>query len=201
MHKEVLFGGGCFWGLEVALSALYGVDEVWPGYAGGDMQYPTRRLVDSGITGHAEVVQVIYNPTIISFQKLLKAFFAAHDPSLENSGYRGLPGHQHASVIFCSTEDQKRIARAKIAKLRESKAFSKVPIRTEVYPMTEFWIAEPEDIAYYYFNGYRDKYCEKEIRPILRRFAREFWQDLNIPDEARNNSPFPESKHKKIDTT
>lgn len=187
MQEVVLFGGGSFWCLEPAFSALRGVIEVWPGYAGGTMQYPTRRLVDSGITGHVEVVQVIYSPNEISFEVLIDAFFTAHNFSLENGAHRKLPGLQHASVIFYSTSEQEKIARHAIAHRKKK---SKKPVRTELHQMTEFWAADTQDISYYFFNGFRDSYCEKEIRPILRRFAREYWHQLKLPERVRHNNPF-----------
>ena len=188
MLEEVLLGGGSFWALEPALAALDGVDEVWPGYAGGKIPYPSRQIVESGITGHVEVVHVLYDPAVIDFQVLLQAFFAVHDPSLENSGQLQVPGRQYASVIYYSTREQERIAQQVIGRLKRDKTI-KTSIRTEVYPMTQYRIAEPKEIGYFFFNCYRDAYCNMHVRPILRRFVRDFWPHLKIPEELRGDNP------------
>ncbi|HLR82087.1 MAG TPA: peptide-methionine (S)-S-oxide reductase [Paenalcaligenes sp.] len=190
MLEEVLLGGGSFWGLEAALSALNGVEEVWPGYAGGHMDYPNRELVATGITGHVEVVQVTYDPEVINFNMLLRAFFAAHDSSIENSGLHRTPGpRQYASVIFYSTKEQKVIARQKIAQRNEDEEI-KLPTRTKLHPMASFWVAEARDIGYYFFNHHRDEYCKEVIKPRLNRFARDFWQYLKLPERALRNNPY-----------
>src|SRR5690625_6745168 len=132
MLEEVLLGGGSFWALEPALAALGGVEEVWPGYAGGKIPYPSRQIVESGIIGHVEVVHVLYDPAVIDFQVLLQAFFAVHDPSLENSGQLQVPGRQYASVIYYSTREQERIAQQVIGRLKRDKTI-KTSIRTEVF--------------------------------------------------------------------
>src|SRR5690625_4289194 len=101
MRESVLLGGGSFWGLDAALSALAGVLEVCPGYAGGSVSNPTKQLVDSGVSGHVEVVRVVYNPDVICFRLLLKAFFVLHDITHANTGDLSMPGHHTAVVSFC----------------------------------------------------------------------------------------------------
>src|SRR5699024_7284698 len=190
MLEKVLLGGGSFWCLEPAFLALDGVEEAWPGYAGGHMEYPTRQLVATGITGHVEAVRVTYDPEIIDFATLLRAFFAVHDPSIENSGLHQKPGpRQYASLIFYSTEEQKVMAKRKIARRNKDKRIKK-PTRTELYPAGRFWTAQAKDISYYFFNHYRDEYCKNVVQPILNRFAREFWEYLKLPEEVRQNSPY-----------
>jgi len=189
MRESVLLGGGSFWGLDAALSALAGVLEVCPGYAGGSVSNPTKQLVDSGVSGHVEVVRVVYNPDVICFRLLLKAFFVLHDPTIANSGELGLPGLQHASVIFCYTTQQREMALEKIDQI--SKQYkSKGAVQTQVRPAPKFWDAEPENTGYYLFNADRDPYCSTVLRPILRKFARQFWPHLCLPESIRDRNPF-----------
>lgn len=188
MKSEILIGGGCFWCMEPAFSALNGVELVFPGYAGGTVPYPTKQVVETGATGHIEVVRVVYQPEKISFDLLLNAFFSIHDPTLANE-HLGQPGWQHGSALFCSTNEQKEKARNKIKKLERRKSYPR-PIETQVRAMTSFWEAEPMDIGYYLTHGHTDQYCVRILRPILRQFAKDYWAYLRIPRYRREDNPF-----------
>ena len=147
--EKATFGAGCFWGVEARFSELNGVLNTAVGYEGGTLEHPTYKEVCTDKTGHAEVVQVTFDPARISFETLLDAFFALHDPTQLN---RQGPdwGSQYRSVIFTETDDQAAEAHAKISELSASGTFRK-PIATAVLPATTFWKAEE----------YHQKYLEK----------------------------------------
>jgi peptide-methionine (S)-S-oxide reductase len=141
-HKDTaVFAGGCFWGVEAVFEQLAGVDKVLAGYSGGDAGTAHYEIVSTGATGHAESVEVTYDPTKITYGQLLKIFFAvAHDPTEKN---RQGPdtGTQYRSAIFYHDAGQKRIAEAYIKQLNDAKIFSG-PIVTEVTPLKRFYAAE-----------------------------------------------------------
>ncbi|HEX3942354.1 MAG TPA: peptide-methionine (S)-S-oxide reductase MsrA [Acidobacteriaceae bacterium] len=143
------FGAGCFWGVEARFAQLPGVIETAVGYEGGELENPTYKDVCTDGTGHAEVVQVTYDPAKVSYQQLLDLFFALHDPTQRN---RQGPdwGTQYRSVIFSHSPEQEAAARETIARLAKEKIFSK-PIATEVTRAKTFWRAEE----------YHQKYLEK----------------------------------------
>jgi peptide-methionine (S)-S-oxide reductase len=143
MSKEVEladFGGGCFWGVEEVFRAQIGVVKTAAGYEGGHVDNPTYEQVSSHTTGHAETVQISYDPSKISYEKLLDLFFEHHDPTQVN---RQGPdeGENYRSVIFYHNDEQKEQAEAKIEKLEKSGNFGK-PIATMVVPASTFWLAE-----------------------------------------------------------
>lgn len=140
--ETAVFAGGCFWGVEAVFEQLAGVDKVLAGYAGGAASSAHYEIVSSGTTGHAESVEVTYDPGKITYGQLLKIFFAvAHDPTEKN---RQGPdtGTQYRSAIFYKDADQKRVAEAYIKQLDAAKIFSH-PIVTEVTPLKKFYAAEP----------------------------------------------------------
>jgi peptide-methionine (S)-S-oxide reductase len=147
--ETATFGGGCFWGVEARFQQLPGVIETAVGYEGGKRDNPTYKDVCTDRTGHAEVVEVKFDPAKLSYQQLLNLFFELHDPSQLN---RQGPdwGAQYRSVIFAHSPEQEAIAKATIARLTEQKAFKK-PIVTQVVPPQTFWRAEE----------YHQKYLEK----------------------------------------
>jgi peptide-methionine (S)-S-oxide reductase len=147
--ETATFGGGCFWGVEARFQQLPGVIETAVGYEGGKRDNPTYKDVCTDRTGHAEVVEVKFDPAKLSYQQLLNLFFELHDPSQLN---RQGPdwGAQYRSVIFAHSPEQEAIAKATIARLTEQKAFKK-PIVTQVVPAQTFWRAEE----------YHQKYLEK----------------------------------------
>ena len=147
--EKATFGAGCFWGVEARLSEMYGVLDTTVGYEGGSLEHPTYKEVCTDRTGHAEVVEVTFDPERIRYEALLDAFFSLHDPTQVN---RQGPdwGSQYRSAIFTHSEAQAQQACAKIAELNASGTFRK-PIATCVTPATSFWKAEE----------YHQKYLEK----------------------------------------
>jgi peptide-methionine (S)-S-oxide reductase len=138
--EKATFGAGCFWGVEARFSEMPGVLDTAVGYEGGSLEHPTYKEVCTDRTGHAEVVQVLFDPSRISYESLLDAFFALHDPTQVN---RQGPdwGSQYRTVIFTHSVDQARDARAKIDELNASGAY-RTPIATQVVPAETFWKAE-----------------------------------------------------------
>lgn len=141
-HKSELadFGGGCFWGVEEVFRTLPGVIKTTVGYEGGHVDHPTYEQVCGHTTGHAETVQVEFNPKKVSYDKLLDHFFEHHDPTQLNRQGPDI-GDSYRTVIFYHNDEQKKTAEAKIAQLTQSKKF-KDPIVTQVVPATKFWHAE-----------------------------------------------------------
>ncbi|MBS1814482.1 MAG: peptide-methionine (S)-S-oxide reductase MsrA [Acidobacteria bacterium] len=147
--EKATFGAGCFWGVEARLSEIPGVLDTTVGYEGGNLEKPTYKDVCTDTTGHAEVVQVTYDPSRVTYETLLDAFFGLHDPTQLN---RQGPdwGTQYRSVVFAHNEEQMRQAREKIADLSAAGVFRK-PIVTKVEPAATFWPAEE----------YHQRYLEK----------------------------------------
>ena len=165
-NELATFGGGCFWCIEAGLERLDGVLDVTSGYAGGSVQNPTYEQVCNGDTGHAEVVQVTFDPRRISFEKLLEWFFKMHDPTTLN---RQGPdeGTQYRSAIYFHSDEQKKQALAVIEKAQPG---FRDQIVTEVAPLTRFWAAE----AYHqdYFRNHPNAgYCRIQIAPKLKKLG------------------------------
>ena len=139
-HESVLLGAGCFWGVEHILKKIDGIVSTSVGYSGGIVKDPTYPMVCAGNTGHAEVVKVEFDPTIISFEKVLDYFFRLHDPTTTNRQHNDI-GTQYRSVIFYYNQDQKKIANEVVNKLNSSKTF-KDPIVTEIQEAGDFYSAE-----------------------------------------------------------
>ena len=146
-------GGGCFWCLEAVYQELRGVDKVESGYSGGDIPNPTYRQVCSETTGHAEVVQVTFDPEEVSYRDILAVYFTIHDPTTLNRQGADV-GTQYRSVIFYHDEDQKRTAEEVISEL-EAEGIWKDPIVTEVAPFDEFYVAEDYHQNYFRNNGFQ----------------------------------------------
>jgi peptide-methionine (S)-S-oxide reductase len=160
--------GGCFWCLEAAFERLPGVQSVVSGYAGGHVPDPTYAQVCSGATGHAEAVQVAFDPGVLSFSQLLQAFFSIHDPTTLN--YQGADvGTQYRSAIFYHTLEQKAEAERMIRDLEASSSRAN-PIVTEVKPLTVFYPAEDYH-QHYYRNNPEQPYCQMVIAPKLAKFG------------------------------
>jgi peptide-methionine (S)-S-oxide reductase len=138
--EKATFGGGCFWGIEATFSRIPGVQSAVSGYMGGNLDNPTYEQVCSGTTGHAEVVQVEFDPDVVSYQQLLEAFFQMHDPTQVNRQGPDV-GTQYRSVVFYHSPEQERIANETFARLQAEKRFSR-PIATELVPAPTFWPAE-----------------------------------------------------------
>jgi peptide-methionine (S)-S-oxide reductase len=160
-------GGGCFWCMEAMFQMLPGVKSVTSGYAGGTKENPTYKEVCTGNTGHAEVIQIKYDPKVISYEKLLETFWEAHDPTTLNS--QG-PDHgtQYRSIILYSTEAQK--AEAEKSKAGAQKYFRQ-PIVTEIVPLAQFYPAEDYHHDYYRLNS-SQPYCRMVIRPKVEKFEK-----------------------------
>jgi methionine-S-sulfoxide reductase len=176
--KEVAtLGGGCFWCLEAVYDELDGVFSVESGYSGGAVAHPTYRQVCTGVTGHAEVVQITFDPAVISFREILKVFFDIHDPTTPNRQGADV-GTQYRSVIFYHSAAQKEIAEKLIAELNEARVW-KLPIVTEVSPFKAFYQAEDYHQEYYAHN--RDQpYCRMVIAPKLRKFHKLYFDQLKV---------------------
>ncbi|MDO8598666.1 MAG: peptide-methionine (S)-S-oxide reductase MsrA [bacterium] len=169
-----IFGGGCFWCTEAVFRMLRGVHSVMPGYAGGATAAPTHAQVSQGSTGHAEVIRVEFNPSVISYNDLLTVFFASHDPTTVNRQGNDV-GTQYRSIILTTTPEQAECARAFIAELGEEGGN---PIVTEVRPLDTFTPAEPEHQQYYERNT-DQPYCQVIIEPKVRKMQEKFKELLN----------------------
>ena len=168
--------GGCFWCLEAVFDQLKGVQSVESGYMGGKTPDPTYEAVCSGRTGHAEVVQVTFDPAEVAYQDLLAVFFTIHDPTQLNRQGNDV-GTQYRSAIFHHSEEQKREAEALIRKLTEERLF-KAPIVTEVVPASRFYVAEDYHQEYFARVGRANPYCTSVVEPKVAKFRRAFVERL-----------------------
>ena len=164
-------GGGCFWCLEAAFVQLAGVESVVSGYAGGDRENPDYHAVCTGRTGHAEVVEVRFDPSVIDYRTLLQAFFAIHDPTTPNRQGNDV-GSQYRSVIFTHDDQQERIARELIAELAAAKTWPAV-IVTAVSPAPTFWPAEDYH-QNYFANNPQQGYCQAVVAPKAAKLRKVF---------------------------
>jgi peptide-methionine (S)-S-oxide reductase len=170
-REVATLGGGCFWCLEAVYDELKGVEDVVSGYAGGKMPNPSYERVCSGMTGHAEVVQVTFDPRVISYGEILEVFFAIHDPTTPNrQGYD--VGTQYRSVIFYHSEEQRATAEGMIAQLQADGVWSD-PIVTEVQPAPEFYPAEDYHQEYFKKNP-NQPYCRAVVAPKLAKARKQF---------------------------
>lgn len=167
--QTAVFGGGCFWCTEAAFQRIKGVANVVPGYAGGQVPTPSYQQVTTGATGHAEVVKVDFDPALISYNDLLKVFFAVHDPTQLNRQGNDI-GPQYRSIILYADEDQKKAAEDFIAGLNKEIGGE---IVTEVKPLTEFFEAEDYHHNYFDRNPYAG-YCQAIISPKLAKLRTEY---------------------------
>ncbi|QOI98045.1 MAG: peptide-methionine (S)-S-oxide reductase MsrA [Flammeovirgaceae bacterium] len=169
------FGSGCFWCTEAIFQRVKGVEKVESGYAGGRVKNPTYKEVCSGLTGHAEVVQITYDPKVISFDELLEIFWQTHDPTTLNRQGADV-GTQYRSVIFYHSPEQKQLAEKYKKNLDASGAFES-PIVTEISPFTGFYKAEDYHQNYYNLNG-SAPYCSYVIQPKVDKFKKVFAEKL-----------------------
>ena len=170
------FGTGCFWCTEAIFEQLKGVLKVTSGYSGGKVDNPTYKQVCTGETGHAECVQVVYEPDKISYDELLEVFWQVHDPTTLNRQGADV-GTQYRSAIFYHNEEQKQKAEHYKNELNNSGAFPN-PIVTEIAPATTFYTAEDYHQEYYQNNKNTNPYCAVVIRPKLDKFKKAFAQKL-----------------------
>jgi peptide-methionine (S)-S-oxide reductase len=174
--KEVAtFGGGCFWCIETIFSELRGVEKVESGYAGGTTPNPSYEEVCSDTTGHAETVQITYDPAVISYRQLLQVFMTVHDPTTLNRQGADV-GTQYRSVIFYHDQAQKEVAEQVIKETNETKMWGK-PIVTEVSPFTAFYKAEDYHQEYYKKNPWQG-YCAVVIAPKVTKFRKKYQEML-----------------------
>jgi peptide-methionine (S)-S-oxide reductase len=174
--KEVAtLAGGCFWCLEAVFDDLKGVDQVDSGYSGGSIPHPSYRQVCTGTTGHAEVVQITFDPRVISYKELLQVFFTVHDPTTLN---RQGPdaGTQYRSAIFYHTPEQKTTAEQVINEITAARIWP-APIVTEVTSFSVFYPAEDYHQEYFKFNG-EQPYCRAVVAPKVAKFRKQFRERL-----------------------
>jgi len=164
--------GGCFWCTEAVFQRLKGVEEVLSGFTGGNIKNPAYREIITGRTGHAEAIQIRFNPTIISFQELLYVFFATHDPTTLNRQQNDV-GTQYRSAVFYHSEKQKEIAEEVIQELEEKEIFQN-KIVTEISAVKDFYIAEKEHQDFYN----QQPYCQFIIDPKIKKLTEVFADKL-----------------------
>ena len=169
--ETATLAGGCFWCLEAVFDELKGVTDVVSGYAGGHADKPTYQQVCSGMTGHAEVVQVNFDPKVISFRDLLDVFFTIHDPTTLNRQGNDV-GTQYRSAIFYHSPEQKAVAEQAIKELGEKKLW-RDPIVTEVAPIADFYPAEDYHQEYFANNPYQP-YCQVVVAPKVAKARKAF---------------------------
>ncbi len=169
------FGSGCFWCTEAIFQRLEGVNKIVSGYAGGKVKNPTYKEVCSGLTGHAEIIQLTYDPKVIMFEELLEVFWQTHDPTTLNRQGADV-GTQYRSVVFYHTDEQKQLAETYKKKLNDSGAFDN-PVVTEISPLTEYYPAEEYHQNYYNLNG-SAPYCAYVIQPKIDKFKKVFKDKL-----------------------
>lgn len=174
LHTATL-AGGCFWCLEAVYDEIKGVQSVESGYAGGHMDNPSYRAVCNGDTGHAEVIQVHFDPNIVSYRDLLNVFFAIHDPTTLNRQGADV-GTQYRSAIFYHDDQQKMIAEELIKDLNSQNIWDR-PIVTEVAKLDKFYMAEDYHQEYFARNPYQP-YCQAVVAPKVSKFRKHFLELL-----------------------
>lgn len=173
--EEATLGGGCFWCLEAVFQQLAGVESVVSGYAGGSVPQPTYEQVCGGRTGHAEVVQVRFDPDVLDFEDLLRVFFTIHDPTTKNR--QGADsGTQYRSIILHHSEAQRAAVEAVMREVAAEGLYSD-PLVTELEPISEFWPAESVH-SDYYRNNPAQPYCRIVIDPKVAKFRKRFGDRL-----------------------
>jgi peptide-methionine (S)-S-oxide reductase len=176
---KATFGSGCFWCTEAIFLQLKGVHSVVSGYCGGRLPNPTYEQVLTGMTGHAEVVQITYDPRVINFQGLLQVFWQTHDPTTLNRQGNDI-GTQYRSVIFFHDAEQQKLAEHFRTQLNATGAFGR-PVVTEISPLDQFYPAEDYHQNYYERNK-RKSYCKFVIAPKLDKFKKVFKEHLKTPE-------------------
>lgn len=174
-YEKATFGGGCFWCTEAVYLELNGVIEVKPGYSGGHVKNPSYQQVCDGTTGHAEVVQITFDPDVLSFSEILEVFFLTHDPTTLNRQGNDV-GPQYRSAIFYHSDQQEHTAKKVIELFTKEEVFPK-PIVTEVTAFEKFYVAE--DYHFNYFARNKNQgYCQFIIAPKLEKFRKVFKEKL-----------------------
>jgi peptide-methionine (S)-S-oxide reductase len=179
MNKEIAtLAGGCFWCIEAVFDQLNGVEKVESGYSGGQTPNPNYQQVCNGHTGHAEVVQITFDPNVVSFKELLQVFFTVHDPTTLNRQGADV-GTQYRSAIFYHSPEQLAAAKQTITELEAARVWDD-PIVTEVTQFTEFYPAEEYHRDYYLRNP-DQAYCRAVIAPKVAKFRKQFLDRLKRP--------------------
>lgn len=178
---KATFGNGCFWCTEAVFQQAHGVESAISGYSGGQIKNPTYKEVSSGLTGHAEVVQITYDPKQVSFSELLEIFYETHDPTTLNRQGNDV-GTQYRSAIFCHDEKQYREATRYQQQLDQSGVFAK-PIVTEISEFEKFYPAENYHQDYFELNG-REPYCRYVVSPKVEKFKKKFADKVKAPGGA-----------------
>ena len=173
--ETATLAGGCFWCVEAVFDELRGVESVVSGYTGGDVERPTYQQVCAGTTGHAEAVQIKFDPAVVSFRELLEVFFTVHDPTTLNRQGADV-GTQYRSAIFYHTPEQREIAAQTIAALEGEKLWD-APVVTEIAPFTEFYPAEDYHQEYFRRNP-QQGYCRAIIAPKVAKFRKHYLEQL-----------------------
>lgn len=169
--QQATFAGGCFWCIEAVFQRLKGVITVQSGYTGGTVRNPSYEEVSEGVTGHAEAVQITFDPTVISYEQLLDVFWRVHDPTTKDRQGADI-GTQYRSVIFYHNDEQKKLAEDSKKRLDESKRYH-FPVVTEILPIAEFYPAEEYHTDYY--NANRNQgYCRLVIDPKIQKLSKDF---------------------------
>jgi peptide-methionine (S)-S-oxide reductase len=179
--ETATLGGGCFWCLDAVYRDLRGVTQVVSGYAGGHVPNPTYEQVCGKTTGHAEVVQVTFDPAVVTYADLLRVFFTIHDPTTKDRQGADV-GPQYRSVILYHSEAQRRTAEAVMREIGEAGIWD-APLVTELMPAAEFWPAEPEHQDYFARNPWSG-YCRAVIAPKVAKFRKGFADRLKNPRAA-----------------
>ncbi len=174
-ESQATFGGGCYWCVETIFEQLKGVHEVVSGFSGGEVVNPSYKEVCTGLTGHAEVIRITFDPGVISFQELLTVFFSVHDPTTLNRQGADV-GTQYRSVVFYHNPQQKEETEAMIDELQAQGVFD-APIVTEVSPLINFFQAENYHQDYYN-NNPNQPYCRMVINPKVDKFKKAFKEKL-----------------------
>lgn len=175
MQEKATLGGGCFWCLEAAYQCLKGVDSVISGYAGGTLAYPLYEQVCMGTTGHAEVVQITFDPAVITYEDILSVFWCIHNPTTRNrQGHDS--GTQYRSIIFYHSEVQRRVAESSLQDAEASGAWSG-PIVTEIVPYTAFYPADGRHQNYFRSHP-EEAYCQVVIEPKVAKLRKAFQEKL-----------------------
>jgi len=169
--ETATLGAGCFWCVEAVFDDLKGVEDVVSGYSGGEIENPTYREVCSGSTGHAEVIQIKFNPQEVSFRDILRVFFTVHDPTTLNR-QGGDVGTQYRSAIFYHSPEQKQIAHEVIEEITSERLYDN-PIVTEVVAFADFYPAEDYHQEYF-ANNPTQPYCAAVVAPKVRKFRDKF---------------------------
>lgn len=174
--ERAIFGGGCFWCTEAIFKSLKGVISVLPGYIGGHVENPTYEEVCTGTTGHAEAVELVYNPAEVNYQQLLEIFFATHNPTTLNRQGEDI-GTQYRSEIFYVNEKQQHAAKEYIDILESEKVYSD-PIVTQLSEATTFYVAEEYHKDYVALRGDENRYCQLVVVPKLNKFKEKYQMKL-----------------------